>query len=278
MAYIYPIGLLGALGFLFALLLAIASEVFAVEVDPTEEAVLGALPGVNCGACGYPGCAGMAKAIVSGDAPVNGCPVGGEPVAEEIGKILGVAVEAGEKSVACVLCQGDCDKAKSKYKFQGLQDCRAENVIQGGSKACEYGCLGCGTCKDVCEFGAVEIVNGLAVINKDKCVACGRCIEECPKNLIELVPYSADYIVKCNNKNKGPGVRPVCEIGCIGCTMCVQKCPKDAIAMDGFLAKIDYDKCIRCSICAGVCPTKAIYPGMTKKEQMELEKGKVEVS
>ena len=36
---------------------------FKVEVDEKEEAVLAALPGNNCGGCGFAGCSGLAAAI-----------------------------------------------------------------------------------------------------------------------------------------------------------------------------------------------------------------------
>ncbi len=270
-SFIYPIIVLGGLGFLFAVLLSIASDVFAVEIDPKEEAVLAALPGANCGACGYPGCGGLAKAIANGEAPINACSVGGAESAEKIAEIMGGDAGDMEKQVAVVLCQGDCEKASNKYIFQGINDCRTQSYVQGGSKACSYGCLGCGTCKDVCEFGAIEIIDGIAVIDKEKCVSCGKCIEACPKNLIEFVPYSQEYIVKCKSQDKGKEVRSYCSTGCIGCQLCVKNCPKEAITFENNLAKIDYDKCINCSICAGKCPTKAIFPGMTKKEQRELE-------
>ena len=49
-------------------------RVFAVEVDPREEAIVGCLPGANCGGCGYAGCGGYAAAVVKGEAPVNKWP------------------------------------------------------------------------------------------------------------------------------------------------------------------------------------------------------------
>ena len=65
----------GIVGILIGLLLGVASEKFKVEVDEKEIAVRDALPGNNCGGCGYPGCDGLAKAIAAGEAPVNKCPV-----------------------------------------------------------------------------------------------------------------------------------------------------------------------------------------------------------
>ena len=61
----------GVVGILVGVLLGVASEKFAIEVDPREIAVREALPGNNCGGCGYPGCDGLAKAIACGEAEVN---------------------------------------------------------------------------------------------------------------------------------------------------------------------------------------------------------------
>lgn len=68
-----------------------------LKLIPREEAILEALPGNNCGGCGYAGCSGLAAAIVKGEAPVGQCPVGGSPVAAKVGEIMGVKAEEGAK-------------------------------------------------------------------------------------------------------------------------------------------------------------------------------------
>ncbi len=261
---IYPIIVLGGLGLLFGVSLSIASKAFAVEVDPKVEEVRSVLPGANCGACGFPGCDGLASAIATGEAPVNACSVGGKKVAEMVANIMGVNAASVGRNVAVVLCQGDCEKAKEKYRYEGLKDCRAANILAGGSKACSYGCLGCGTCKEVCQFGAIEIVDGIAVIDKEKCTACKMCIGVCPKKVIDLVPYDQQVMVKCRSNDSGKEVRSQCSIGCIGCQICVKNCPSGAITFENNLAKINYDKCTNCGICAEKCPTKAIYSTLKK--------------
>lgn len=261
---LYPVIVLGGLGLLFGVSLGFASKVFAVETDPKVEAIRGVLPGANCGACGYPGCDGCANAIAQGNAPANACVVGGKSVAEKVANIMGV--EAGElnRQVATVLCQGDCDKAKSKYKYTGLRDCRAQNILAGGSKSCSYGCLGCGTCVDVCNYDAIHLVNGVAFVDKEKCVACRACINVCPKHIIELVPYDNKVVVKCKSNDPGKVVRGNCSIGCIGCQICVKNCPEDAFTFENYLSKINYDKCTNCGICAEKCPTGAIFSELEK--------------
>lgn len=261
-----PILVLGGLGFLFAVLLSVASQVFSVEIDPKVDAVRNALPGANCGACGFPGCDGLANAMVKGDAPTTACPVGGNLVAERVADILGVNPANIERKVATVLCQGDKDKAKDKFIYDGIKDCRAENILQGGSKACNYGCLGCGTCMDICPFDAICMENGVAVVNKEKCTACMKCIEICPKSIIELVPYSNEHVVKCRSFDKGKEVRANCSVGCIACQICVKNCPVDAIGFENNLAKIDYELCINCGICAEKCPTGAIFSSKGNKK------------
>jgi Na+-translocating ferredoxin:NAD+ oxidoreductase RNF subunit RnfB len=262
MGILEPVTVLGGLGILFGAGLSIASKAFEVETNPKVEEVRGVLPGANCGACGYPGCDGLANAIAEGKAPINACNVGGQDVADKVADIMGVNPAKAVKKVAVVLCQGDCNKAKSKYVYDGIKDCRAQNILAGGGKSCSYGCLGCGTCKDACEFDAIQIIDGVAVIDREKCTSCEKCIAVCPKHIIELVPYEQEFIVKCKSNDAGKAVRGNCSIGCIGCQMCVKNCPEDAFTFEDFLAEIDYDKCSNCGICAEKCPTKAIWTSL----------------
>ena len=246
-------------GLFIGLFLGIAGIKFAVEVDEKEEAVLGVLPGNNCGGCGYPGCSGLAAAIAKGEAPVNACPVGGEPVGKQIAEIMGV--EAGEttRMVAFVKCQGDCEKAKVDYEYTGVEDCAMLSFVpNGGPKSCNYGCLGYGSCVKACPFDAIHVVNGIAVVDKEACKACGKCVAACPKNLIELIPYEAKYVVACSSKEKGPVTMKECSVGCIGCTLCAKNCPNDAVKIENFLSTIDQEKCEGCGICMEKCPKKTI--------------------
>lgn len=266
---------LAILGGAFGVLLSIASRVFYVEMDPRVVNILDALPGANCGACGYPGCEGMATAIASGEAPVNGCAIGGQEVADKVADIMGVNAGNVDREVAVVRCQGDCAKAKQKYDYNGLVDCRLIGDYVGGSKACGAGCLGGGTCTAACEFDAIHLVDGIAQVDKEKCVACKKCIEICPKGIIGLMPYKQKTEVKCSTNDPGKVVRTNCSIGCIGCGICEKNCPKDAIHVENNLAKIDYDKCINCGICASKCPTGAIfveYPERVEKMKEAAKK------
>ena len=251
--------IVGGTGLFIGVFLGVAGKKFAVEVDEREEAILGVLPGNNCGGCGYAGCSGLAAAIVKGEAEIGGCPVGGAPVAEKIGAILGVEAGAQERLVAFVKCAGTCDKAGKDYEYYGLNDCVMVNMMQaGGPKSCNYGCLGEGSCVKACPFDAIHVVDGVAVVDKEECKACGKCIAACPKKLIELVLYGQKHLVACSSHDKGKDVMKACSVGCIGCKMCEKVCESDAIKVEGNVAHIDPAKCTNCGKCAEKCPKKAI--------------------
>ncbi len=250
---------ISATGLLIGLLLGFAAKAFAVPVDEKEIAVRELLPGNNCGGCGFAGCDALAKAIAAGEAPVNACPVGGAAVAEKVGAVMGVDGGDAVKMVAYVKCAGACDKAGVKAKYYGISDCKNAAAIPGrGDKACSYGCLGLGSCVCACQFDAIHIERGIAVVDKEKCVACAKCAKECPNGLIELVPYDAKYAVSCSNKDKGPKVMAVCDTGCIGCGICQKQCEFGAVAVEGNVAHIDQSKCTGCGKCAEKCPKKVI--------------------
>lgn len=266
---------LATMGLLFGSGLAYASQKFAVEVDPKEEAVLNALPGANCGGCGFPGCGGLASAIAKGEAPVNACPVGGQEVASKISEIMGVTAALGEKKIAHVICNGTKQNAKDKAIYEGLLGCKAASMVQNGPKSCEFGCLGFGSCEHVCPFDAIHVLeDGIAHVDKNKCVACGKCIEICPKNVINYVPYSKEVIVNCNSKDKGKEAKEKCSTACIGCGICAKNCVFEAITIENNLATIDYDKCTQCLVCVAKCPTKAIQGNLANKKFAEIEADK----
>lgn len=250
--------LVGGTGLIIGLLLGFAGKAFEVEVDEKEISVRECLPGNNCGGCGYAGCDGLAKAIANGDAAANACPVGGAAVANKIAEIMGTKVDV-IKNVAFVKCSGTCEKSSDRFNYIGTPDCsQAALSTGGGQKSCAYGCLGFGSCVNVCEFDAIHIKNGIAVVDKEKCVACGKCIKACPKKLIELVPYENKHFVACNSNDFGKDVKAVCQAGCIGCKMCTRVCEDHAIEVENNIAQINYDKCTNCGKCKEKCPVKVI--------------------
>jgi len=257
---LYAVLVLGILGAVFGLVLAIAAKKFAVQVDERQEAIAGVLPGANCGGCGFPGCGGYAAAVVAGKAPVNACAAGGAAVAAQIAEIMGVAAGDSVHKIAQVQCTGGgCEHLK--YEYVGVQDClSAARMLGGGPLSCKFGCLGLGTCVSVCPFDAIHVVDGVAVVDEDKCMACNKCVAICPRHIIELIPRKnkKHVAIPCSSKDKGADTRINCDDGCIGCGICAKACPKEAIVMADNLARIDYDKCIGCGICAQKCPRKLI--------------------
>ncbi len=260
MNIIFPAIIVGGVGIIISIFLSKAGQVFAVEVDEREEQILELLPGNNCGGCGYAGCSGFASAIVEGKAPANGCPVGSAKMSASIATIMGEAVEEKVPQCAAVKCIGRTGVAKDVYEYHGVKDCTMMEFMQNkGSKACAYGCLGFGSCANVCPFDAIEIVEGVARIDKDLCKACGKCLKICPRNLIVYVPKTKETDVFCNSKDKGKTVMDNCKSGCIGCRLCVKVCESDAITVVDNLAQIDYTKCINCGKCVEKCPKKVIH-------------------
>lgn len=258
MEYIIPMILFAALGILAGVLLTAASKIFAVETDERLDLVAEALPQVNCGACGYSGCADYADAIVSSGAPCNMCKPGGAETAAKIAEIMGQVVEDVEQETAFVRCRGDCNATVHKYTFDGIQSCAACNKFYNGSKTCTSGCLGYGDCVRVCPKGAISIVDRIAVVDKDKCIGCGMCVRECPNALIVLRRKSQKIEVGCSSAQLGKITRKICTNGCIGCGLCAKKCPKGAISVQNNHAVMDYSKCVNCGLCKQVCPMKVI--------------------
>lgn len=259
MNILIPVAILSILGFALAIVLGYSADKFKVEKNPLIDELLVVLPGVNCGACGYAGCENYAVNIANSGAPLTLCAVGGPPVATKIGDIMGVQVSTADVMVAYVKCNGDCNKSKDKYEYHGLMDCVSASALPGGgAKSCSYGCLGLGTCVKVCDFDAIVIKNGIAVIDENKCTSCGACIKACPKNIIESVPINSRVRVACNSYDTARDAMQNCEVGCIACKKCENTCQFDAIHVNNNLAKIDYSKCTQCNACVEVCPKVTI--------------------
>ncbi len=252
---------MGGLGIFFALFLLISYKKLSVEEDPRVKEIEEILPGANCGACGFPGCAAYAEAIVLEGAPVNRCAPGGADVAEKIGKIMGVQAEAKEPMVAHLMCQGSPDVALQRSIYIGEASCRVADFTTKGNKACTYGCLGFGDCVRVCPFNAIYMgEDNLPKIIEENCTGCGLCVKECPRGVLALVPRDQKTFVACVNKDKGAISRKVCKVSCIGCGLCVKKAPEGSMMLKDNLAVIlDYKQVDRkAEEVYSVCPRKAI--------------------
>ena len=142
--------------------------------------------------------------------------------------------------------------------YIGIQDCRSAVLAGLNLTDCGYGCLGLGSCATACPQDAIQVVDGVAMVNRKRCIGCGLCAKACPKGLIELVPASKRVIVQCSNHDRGPLVKKVCTAGCIGCMLCTKQCEFDAIHVTANLAQVNYDNCTQCGKCAQKCPAKVI--------------------
>ena len=259
---IYATLTLFLLGILFTYILTLAHKKLAVPVDETTLSIQSILPGANCGACGYPGCAAYASAIVKGKASVNLCTVADEDSVKNIANIIGVEVENLTKKVAFLKCQGSSLKANLKFEYHGILECWQADTMFGGHKVCEHGCLGLGSCYRACPFDAISMTAEMLIkIDPTKCKGCGLCTQVCPRGLIVLLPHTQDkniYQVACSSPEKALDVRNACQVGCIACGLCVKNCPVNAIKIENNLAEINNEICISCGKCEEVCPTKAI--------------------
>lgn len=252
------LGFSALLAFALGLALGVFKNIFHVEQDPRVTQVRDALPGVNCGGCGYPGCDGYAAAVAAGAAPVDKCAPGGKSVVEILAGIMGVTASS-EEVVAVLRCQGTREKASLKGNYVGIPTCRAAKLSAGGTKTCSWGCMGYGDCTLVCKFDALHMDDdGLPRVDYENCTGCGMCVVECPQGLFALVPRDRKgSVVLCQNRAVvKPSVAKACKIGCIKCEICVKNCPEKCITMENGIPVTDYSKCTSCGVCVTKCPTK----------------------
>jgi Na+-translocating ferredoxin:NAD+ oxidoreductase RNF subunit RnfB len=256
---LFPVLSIAGLSLIFGALLGFSAKKFAVKVNPKVEKIAGILPGVNCGGCGFAGCAVFAQAVAKEEASYEGCPAGGAATAAEIAKTLGIDPVASNRKVAFIKCHGVDDNVKRNYIYDGPRNCvAASQLATGGNKSCSYSCIGLASCKNVCAFNAIQIIDSIAWVDSKKCTACGKCVTVCPKNLIEIVPDKSKVRVLCNSRDRGRVVRANCRAGCIGCALCVKACNSDAITIKDNIAQVNYEKCTLCLKCVDKCPAKAI--------------------
>ncbi len=177
---LFTVLVLCILGVLSAVILYFVAQKFKVVEDPRIGVVEGMLPGANCGGCGFPGCKGMADALVKNDdLSALYCPVGGAGTMQGIASYLGKAVADKGPEVAVIRCAGNCDKRPRTNIFNGASSCAVEAALYAGETSCTFGCLGQGDCVTVCSFGALSMnpISGLPEVDEDKCTACGACVK-----------------------------------------------------------------------------------------------------
>ncbi len=256
---ILAIVILTAVGLLCAALLVLAGKAMAVPTDETFEKVRECLPGANCGACGYAGCDGYAKALSSGKTKETTlCVPGGAQAAKDVAAVLGLEAGSVEKKVAFIRCNGTCDNTGDKFAYDGIKSCAAAELFFAGPGQCTFGCMGFGDCAAVCDQNAIWVENGMAHIDTNLCIGCGKCAKACPNQLIQIIPVNVPVVVRCGNQEKGAMTRKRCAVGCIGCKKCEKVCPTGAITVNNNLASINYDQCVGCGECVKNCPSGCI--------------------
>ena len=214
MPSLIPVIALGAIALLCAVLLTLSSVFFGVKEDPRINEIRDCLPGANCAACGFSGCDGYAKALCDGTTSNPSlCIPGGDGVAREIGKIMGLEASDVVEKVAYVACNGSCSPDERKYRYDGIQSCKAAKMIFSGDRFCTFACLGYGDCMNVCPRNAISIDKErcIAEIDPKKCIGCGLCANECPSGIIHLINDTSTVVVKCSSHNKGAQVRMYCK-------------------------------------------------------------------
>jgi len=248
------------LAFVLGSSLGFFGKIFHVPVDLKVEELTAAMPGANCGACGFAGCGNYAEAIAKGNAETNACPVGGAKVAAQLAELMGKSGGAVIETVSVLACQGSHTAAPLKGTYTGLETCRGAKLV-GGTKLCAWGCFGFGDCVKVCTFDALEMgSDGLPKVIYANCTGCNKCIKECPQDLFRKIDKKQKgAMVLCGNKNPvKQGLIKTCKAACIKCGACVKNCPQNCINLDTQIPVVDYSKCNSCGACVEKCPTKTL--------------------
>ncbi|MCL2176576.1 MAG: RnfABCDGE type electron transport complex subunit B [Firmicutes bacterium] len=242
---------------LFAVLLTVLAIRFHVPADEKVAAINELLPGANCGACGFAGCEGFAKALAEEKIDLKECGPA-DPSAKE--KIFGILGKEGsfEATFAVVACNGGV-RAKDRFEYVGYETCVAVAATSGGHKFCSKACFGFGDCIAVCPVDAIILQDNQVVDIDHKCISCGLCVKKCPNKVIKIIPAKAPVFVACNSNCRGADVTKICETGCHGCTLCERACPTGAIKMENNLPVWDYEKCTSCMECVKKCPRDIIF-------------------
>ena len=262
---IYAALILGIIAIVAAVILFFVSKIFRVVEDPRIDEVAEALPGANCGGCGFAGCRSLAEAIVNaGTLKGLSCPAASNSVNEQVAAILGLEAVVSEPLIAVLRCNGSCQNAPAKSIYDGAPSCAFASSLFAGESACPSGCLGYGDCVNVCVFDAIHIdaETKLPVMDSERCIGCGVCAKTCPRQLIEVRHKGKKdrrVFVACRNTEKGAVAKKNCAAACIGCGKCAKVCAFDAITIENNVAYIDFIKCKLCRKCVSECPTQAIH-------------------
>ena len=247
------------LALLLGLALGFFREFFKVPEDPLKSRIREALPGANCGGCGFPGCDGYAAAVAGGG-DISLCTAGGKETADALAAIMGVNAAEIVPLAAVPCCLGGKDIGLLRGVYTGIETCRGAKLA-GGTKLCAWGCIGFGDCVRVCHFGALSMgSDGLPRVDRTKCTGCKVCVAECPQGILRVIPRDQKItLALCSNRNPvRAAIRKTCRAGCIKCGICVKQCPEQCIVISDGIPVVDYAKCTACGTCGQKCPTKVM--------------------
>ena len=248
------------LAFVLGFALGFFKRFFAVEEDLLVGQIRSALPGANCGACGFPGCDAYAAAVSKKQAGINSCSAGGQTVAQQLAGLAGGEASVTRK-VAVLACRGTRGKAELKGEYIGVKSCLAAKISTGSIKLCSWGCQGFGDCVKACKFGAIVMgEDGIPHVNTAKCTGCNACANECPQHIIRVIHKEEKGARPfCSNRNMNkPMVAKHCKAGCVKCELCVRNCPEQCINMVNGIPVVDNVKCTGCGTCVTKCPVKVM--------------------
>jgi H+/Na+-translocating ferredoxin:NAD+ oxidoreductase subunit B len=233
--------IMGGLGLAFGVLLALAYRFLKVPEDPRIEEVEGLLPGSNCGACGEPGCRGLAEKIVAGALAPSKCTVSSRAGIDAIADYLGVDAGEEEKRVTRLHCAGGLGRAHQIAAYEGHESCRGAHLVGGGGLECSWGCLGLADCLVACTFDAIHMnALKLPAVDVELCTACGDCVEACPRDLFDILPLSHHLIVQCKAPLAADEARRICKVVCDACGRCAADAAPGLIRMVDNLPVVDY--------------------------------------
>ena len=261
-----PVLILATLAVSAGIILTLAARFMAVPVDETVMKVRGVLPGANCGACGLAGCDEYAEKLAHDNAALNLCTPGGEEVSLALEEVLGKNADEVVAMRALIRCSGTTENTSYSMNYQGPKTCEGSFYFFRGRGKCSYSCIGFGDCAAACQYDAIRIENGIAVVDTELCTGCTMCIVSCPGNLITMIKKSNHVFVGCHSQDSGAVTRKLCQTGCIACKLCEKACKYDAVHVADNIAAIDPDKCTNCGECIAVCPTHIIHTDCSLSE------------
>ncbi|MEA3355894.1 MAG: RnfABCDGE type electron transport complex subunit B [Candidatus Bipolaricaulota bacterium] len=273
---ITSIGLLSLIGFVAGAIILLVNRVLPKEDESLRRAseIHKLLPGIDCGACGYPGCFAYAQAVARDKqvAVDNPCATlsQDEEGMQRLGEYLGLDLEGKESAQkAIVHCTGSSDIIAD---YDGIQTCTAAAQLASGYKECPYACLGLGDCTRVCPTDAISIdpERKVAFVDWGLCIGCELCVEACPQGLIEMVPTGMPQYLGCNylSARDVPG-RKRCPDGCIHCRICVKVSKEGEVGWDEGkdLPTFDLDRCVPAPAAIEKCPRKIIKKTIAYPEE-----------